>query len=124
MGDSQKLKESESADYSFSAQSKYIDALLNQLGVIKKVTFIAHDWGSALAFYWAYRHPDAVGESNTIHSPLTYNTLYGLNLATHRIANHFLMQIIFICKSYFTKIQNIENPNNCKVKKKTVLCHL
>jgi len=49
---------------------------------------------------------------------LAYNILYGLKLATHRITNHFLMQIIFICKSYFTKIQNIEDPNNCNVTKR------
>jgi haloalkane dehalogenase len=60
MGDSQKLQGTGPETYSFLEQSKCLDALLKQLGANKKVTFIAHDWGSALAFYWAYRHPDAV----------------------------------------------------------------
>ncbi|MGY3211834.1 haloalkane dehalogenase [Mucilaginibacter sp. HD30] len=60
MGDSQKLQETGPEAYSFLEQSKYLDALLEKLGVNKKITFVAHDWGSALAFYWAYRHPAAV----------------------------------------------------------------
>lgn len=60
MGDSQKLEGDDPQRYSFLEQSKYLDALLDQLGANTKITFVAHDWGSALAFYWAYRHPDAV----------------------------------------------------------------
>jgi haloalkane dehalogenase len=41
-------------------QSRYLDALLEILDVVDKVTFVAMDWGAALSFYWAYRHPEAV----------------------------------------------------------------
>ncbi len=30
------------------------------LGIRERVTFVMHDWGSALGFDWANRHPDAV----------------------------------------------------------------
>lgn len=60
MGESDKLQNSDASSYTFVQQRKYLDELLSQLGVTKKVTFIVHDWGSALAFDWAYRHPDAV----------------------------------------------------------------
>jgi pimeloyl-ACP methyl ester carboxylesterase len=39
---------------------RYLDALLEALGVRERVTFVVHDWGSALGFDWSYRHPQAV----------------------------------------------------------------
>jgi haloalkane dehalogenase len=60
MGDSQKLPESGPDSYTFVEHRRYLDALLEQLGVRERVTFVVHDWGSALGFDWAYRHPNAV----------------------------------------------------------------
>jgi haloalkane dehalogenase len=60
MGDSQKLPDSGPDSYTFVEHRRYVDALLEALGVRERVTFVAHDWGSALAFDWAYRHPEAV----------------------------------------------------------------
>lgn len=37
-----------------------LDALLEKLDVRDGVTFVIHDWGSALGFDWANRHRDAV----------------------------------------------------------------
>ena len=34
--------------------------MLEVLGVAERVTFVVHDWGSALGFDWARRHPDRV----------------------------------------------------------------
>ena len=55
MGDSDKLPESGPAAYTFVEHRRYIDALLEQLGVAQRVTFVIHDWGSALGFDWANR---------------------------------------------------------------------
>jgi haloalkane dehalogenase len=60
MGDSARLATSGPGAYSFFEQSRYLDALLEALDVTSKVTFVAMDWGAALSFYWAYRHPEAV----------------------------------------------------------------
>lgn len=60
MGDSQKLPESGPGSYTFVEHRRYLDALLEALGVRERVTLIGHDWGAALAFDWARRHPDAV----------------------------------------------------------------
>ncbi len=60
MGDSQKLPQSGPGSYTFVEHRRYLDALLEQLGVRQRITFVVHDWGSALAFDWARRHPDAV----------------------------------------------------------------
>lgn len=60
MGDSQKLPKSGPNSYTFVEHRRYLDALLEALGVNERVTFVVHDWGSALAFDWTYRHPDAV----------------------------------------------------------------
>ena len=37
-----------------------LDALLEQIGISGNITFVVHDWGSALGFDWAYRHPGKV----------------------------------------------------------------
>jgi haloalkane dehalogenase len=60
MGDSDKLENSGSDSYSFIEHRKYLDALLEEIGVTENVVFVIHDWGSALGFDWAYRHPDKV----------------------------------------------------------------
>src|SRR6516162_5945224 len=39
---------------------RYLDALLEALNVRERVTFVIHDWGSALGFDWANRHREAV----------------------------------------------------------------
>jgi haloalkane dehalogenase len=60
MGDSEKLEESGPDRYTFVEHRKYFDAALEALGVNSNVTFVIHDWGSALGFDWANRHRDAV----------------------------------------------------------------
>ncbi|CAI6086129.1 haloalkane dehalogenase [Cohnella sp. JJ-181] len=60
MGDSEKIPHSGPDSYTFAENRRYLDALLDQLGVGERVTFVVHDWGSALGFDWAHRHPDAV----------------------------------------------------------------
>jgi haloalkane dehalogenase len=60
MGDSDKLSESGPDSYRFVEHRRYLDALLDQLGVRERVTLVVHDWGSALGFDWANRHRDAV----------------------------------------------------------------
>ncbi len=60
MGDSEKIPQSGSDSYTFVENRLYLDALLDQLDVRKRITFVVHDWGSALGFDWAYRHPEAV----------------------------------------------------------------
>ncbi len=60
MGDSAKLPNSGPNTYTFAEHRRYLDKLLEQLGVSERVTFIVHDWGSALGFDWSKRHPDAV----------------------------------------------------------------
>ena len=60
MGDSQKLEPSGAGSYRFVEHRRYLDALLEALGVRGDATFVVHDWGSALGFDWANRHREAV----------------------------------------------------------------
>ncbi len=60
MGDSEKLDDPGPDSYRFVEHRRYLDALLEQLGVDANVTLVIHDWGSALGFDWANRHRDAV----------------------------------------------------------------
>lgn len=46
--------------YRFFDHQRYLDAWLDVVGVTKNAIFVLHDWGSALGFSWAQRHPDRV----------------------------------------------------------------
>ena len=56
MGDSDKLPDSGHGSYRFVEHRRYLDAP----DVHERVTFVIHDWGSALGFDWANRHREAV----------------------------------------------------------------
>ncbi len=60
MGDSQKRSPGGAETYRFVDHSCSVDAFLEVLGVTDDVTFVVHDWGSALGFDWANRHRDSV----------------------------------------------------------------
>jgi len=60
MGDSDKLPTSGPGSYRFVDHRRYLDALLEALDVRERVTFVIHDWGSALGFDWANRHRKTV----------------------------------------------------------------
>ena len=60
MGDSDKLPDSGPGSYRFVEHRRYLDALLETLDVRERVTFVIHDWGSALGFDWANRHRESV----------------------------------------------------------------
>jgi haloalkane dehalogenase len=60
MGDSAKLRDSGPDRYTFVEHRRYLDQLLEQLGVSDRVILVIHDWGSVLGFDWANRHRQAV----------------------------------------------------------------
>ena len=75
MGDSDKLEPSGPERYTFVEHRRYLDALLEALGVTENVTLVVHDWGSALGFDWANRHRDAttgIAYMEAILMPLTW----------------------------------------------------
>ena len=60
MGDSDKLIDPGPGSYTYVEQRQYFDKALAALGVGDDVVLIVHDWGSALGFDWAQRHPQSV----------------------------------------------------------------
>ena len=46
--------------YRFADHARYLDAFFEGMNLKRNVTLVVHDWGSALGFHWAARHPDAV----------------------------------------------------------------
>ena len=60
MGDSGRLPHSSDASYTFVENRHYLDRFFAALGLDRRVTLVVHDWGSALGFDWARRHPGAV----------------------------------------------------------------
>ena len=75
MGDSDKLEDSGPRRYRLVEHRRYLDAFLEAVGVNDKVTFVVHDWGSALGFDWANRNRHAVkglAYMEAIVQPLTW----------------------------------------------------
>jgi haloalkane dehalogenase len=56
MGESGKMPR---GGYRFVDHARYLDAWFDALN-LRDVTLVMHDWGSALGFHWAERHPDRV----------------------------------------------------------------
>jgi haloalkane dehalogenase len=46
--------------YRLADQQRYVDGWFDALGLNQNVILVLHDWGSALGFDWARRHPDRV----------------------------------------------------------------
>ena len=73
MGDSGRISGSL---YRFVDHARYLDAWFDAVGATENVTLVVHDWGSALGFYWAHRHPDrvrAIVYMEAIVQPVTWD---------------------------------------------------
>ena len=77
MGDSEKLSDSGPGRYTFKDHRHHLDGLIDHLiGKAGNVTLVIHDWGSALGFHWAHRHPDRVkgiAYMEAIVAPVTWD---------------------------------------------------
>lgn len=60
MGQSDKLPHPGPGTYSFATSAAYLEAFLEEVELGGPVVLVLHDWGSALGFDWARRHPDRV----------------------------------------------------------------
>lgn len=60
MGDSDKLPDSGPDRYTFKEHQRYLYGAWDALGLNHNVTFVIHDWGTALGFDWCRQHPGAV----------------------------------------------------------------
>jgi haloalkane dehalogenase len=60
MGDSDKLPNSGPGRYTYAEHRDHLFALWDKLDLGPRVVLVIHDWGSALGFEWARRHPERV----------------------------------------------------------------
>jgi len=60
MGDSGRLPGPGPDSYRFTEHRHYLDGFLDAMNLGDNVTFVIHDWGSALGFDWANRNQDRV----------------------------------------------------------------
>ncbi len=66
-------------EYRFDDHARYLDAWIEALG-LEEVVLVGHDWGGALAFDWAARHPERVrglAFMETIVRPMTWDDFPG-----------------------------------------------
>ena len=72
MGDSGRAP---AGSYTFHDHARYLDAWLDAVLPSGLLTLVGHDWGSALAFHWARRHPErarAIVYMEALVRPLTW----------------------------------------------------
>jgi haloalkane dehalogenase len=74
MGDSDKLSPSGPDRYGYAEQRAYLWALWDQLALGDSILFVVHDWGSALGFEWARRHPERVAGLAYMEAIVTHLT--------------------------------------------------
>ena len=58
--------------------ARYLDTWFEALDLRQNVTLVLHDWGSALGFYWASRHPErvrAIASMESIVQPREWDDL-------------------------------------------------
>ncbi len=75
MGDSDKLEDSGPDSYRFVEHAAYLDGWFEAVGATDNVTLVIHDWGSALGFHRAARHPGQIKGicyMEAIVMPVTY----------------------------------------------------
>jgi pimeloyl-ACP methyl ester carboxylesterase len=60
MGDSDRLPDSGPDKYTFREHQDYLFGLFDALKLGNRVTFVVHDWGSAIGFTWAQQNPSRV----------------------------------------------------------------
>ena len=75
MGDSDKFIDSGPGRYTYAEQRQYLFALWDQLSLGSRIILVIHDWGSALGFEWARKHPDRVAGiayMEAIVAPITW----------------------------------------------------
>ena len=76
MGASDKLPNSGPKAYDFDTHRRFLDAFCERIGLGDKVVLVLHDWGSALGFDWARRHPNRVkglAYMEAIVAPMTWD---------------------------------------------------
>ncbi|MBV9079396.1 MAG: haloalkane dehalogenase, partial [Methylobacteriaceae bacterium] len=75
MGGSDKIEGSGPGRYAYGVQRDHLFALWDALDLGDRVVLVPHDWGSALGFDWAHRHPDRVAGiayMEAVVAPLTW----------------------------------------------------
>lgn len=60
MGDSDKLDNPDENSYLFEEHYHYVSAAIESLTDGENISFVIHDWGSALGFNWCFNNPDSV----------------------------------------------------------------
>lgn len=74
MGESGPSRTEAAQRYTFADHARHLDAWFEALG-LAGVVLVGHDWGGALGFDWAARHPDSVAGlvyMETIVCPVTW----------------------------------------------------
>ena len=76
MGDSEKLDGIDNPGYSFNGQYDYLEKLLNELDLGKRINLVVHDWGCGLGLKYARLHSDRISSITFMEGvtvPLTWD---------------------------------------------------
>ena len=110
MGDSEKLEpageDGDDGRYRYVEHRKYLYALLESLGVERNVTLVIHDWGSALGFEWAMRHPErirGIAYMEAIVRPPSFDQVAFVPGLMFRAMRSFLGEFLILRHNFFVE---------------------
>ena len=92
--------------YTFAEHSTYIDGFIEAMD-LKDITFVVHDWGSALGFDYAYRNQDNVAGIAFMESIHRVSSLSDLDPFAQRMFTVFrttgLGEIVIMAGNFFVE---------------------
>jgi len=93
--------------YRFTDHARYLDAWFDILGLTRNVVLVVHDWGSALGFYRALRHPQhfkAIAYMEAIVRPLSWDDFPSPTAATFRALRSARGEQMVLDENFFVEV--------------------
>lgn len=109
--------------YTLGSRIDDLEALLNHLGIDRKVTLVVHDWGGLIGLGWALRHLEAVERiivfnTAAFHLPQTKKQIpWPLALGRHTQLGSWLIQNLNAFSVTASWVGCTEHPMSAKLRK-------
>jgi haloalkane dehalogenase len=115
MGDSEKLDGVDNPDYSFNGQYDYLEELLNQLNLGKRIHLVIHDWGCGLGLKYARLHSDSISSITFMEGvtvPLTWDQWPEAGTKIFKLFRSEAGEELILDKNFFVEKLLLNDPIN------------
>ena len=113
MGDSEKLDGIDNPGYSFNGQYDYLEKLLNDLDLGKRINLVVHDWGCGLGLKYARLHSDRISSITFMEGvtvPLTWDQLPEAGTKIFKLFRSDAGEELILDKNFFVERLLFNDP--------------